>query len=200
MQSLVLSTVDPNPPSLAGVALSAEELFRRHASFIAGFVMRLGIAREEIDDVVQEVFLTAHRKGGYAPGPARPTTWLAEIALRVVSTHRRTQRRRRVSPDEAAVERAVASGATPFEAAARAQALARVETALAGIDVDRRAVFVLYEIEGESCDSIAHGLRIPLGTVYSRLHAARRDFQKAYRRLSSPEAPSISRSMQGETV
>lgn len=200
MQSLVLSTVDHNPSSGAGVAISAEELFRRHARFIAGFVLRLGVAREEIDDVVQEVFLTAHKKGGYAPGPARPTTWLAEIALRVVSTHRRTQRRRRVAPDETAIERAVATGTTPFEAAACAEALARVQSALEGIDVDRRAVFVLYEIEGESCDAIAHGLQIPLGTVYSRLHAARREFQKAYRRISPPDAPSMSRPLQGEPV
>jgi RNA polymerase sigma-70 factor (ECF subfamily) len=43
---------------------------------------------------------------------------------------------------------------------------------------------VLFEIEGESCDDIAAGLGIPVGTVYSRLHAARRDFQKAFAKLA----------------
>lgn len=177
--------------------LSAEALFRRHASFVAGFVFRLGVAREEIDDVVQEVFLTAHRKGGYSLGPAKPTSWLAEIALRVVSTHKRTARRRRLDPNEAALDAAIAPDGTPFDAAARAQALARVQSALDTIDVDRRAVFILYEIEGESCDSIASGLGIPLGTVYSRLHAARKEFQRAHERLAHAGARPVVRS-QGE--
>lgn len=199
MQSLVHTTVETAPTPRPDGPLSAEELFRRHARFIAAFVIRLGVAREEVDDVVQEVFLMAHRKGGYVLGPARPSTWLAEIALRVVSTHRRTTRRRRVLPDEGAVQDAVAEDGTPFDAAARTQALARVQSALDTIDVDRRAIFVLYEIEGESCDAIATGLEIPLGTVYSRLHAARREFQKAYERLSRRGGQSESR-QQGEAL
>ena len=56
------------------------------AAFVAAFVMRLGVTKEAVDDVVQEVFLTAHRLGGHTTGAAKPTTWLAEIALRIVST------------------------------------------------------------------------------------------------------------------
>ena len=45
-----------------------------------------------------------------------------------------------------------------------------MQRALDTVDVERRALFVLFEIEGESCDDIAAGLGIPVGTVYSRLH------------------------------
>lgn len=167
---------------------STEELFRAHAAFVASFVLRLGTPREAVDDVVQEVFLTVHRRGGYQAGPARPTSWLAAIALRVVSTHKRGERRRRTVPDEDAVLDAVSGERTPLEAAEQRQALARVDQALAALDVDRRAVFILYEIEGESCDTIAAGFDVPVGTVHSRLFAARRAFVEAYARLEVRDA------------
>lgn len=170
-------------PSPAPGPISAEALFRAHAAFVAGFVRRLGVAREEVDDVVQEVFLTAHRRGGFQPSVARPTTWLAEIALRVVSTHRRSARRRRVGPDEDALRDAVAPSGSPHEVAEQRAALERVDRALATLDVDRRAVFILFELEGEPCDAIAAGLGIPVGTVHSRLHAARKAFFAAHARL-----------------
>jgi RNA polymerase sigma-70 factor (ECF subfamily) len=167
----------------AGGRISAEALFRAHAAFVAGFVVRLGVAREEVDDVVQDVFLIAHRRGGFVPGAARPTTWLAEIAVRTVSTHRRTERRRRTSSDDDALDAAVATTRSPLEIAEARAALARVNRALDALDLDRRAVFVLFELEGESCDAIAAGLGIPVGTVHSRLHAARKAFQEAHARL-----------------
>ena len=79
--------------------LDAAKLFREHANFVANFVIRLGMRREEVDDIVQEVFLVAHRRGGFIPGVARPTTWLAEIALRVTSATRRRMRRSREDAD-----------------------------------------------------------------------------------------------------
>lgn len=169
-------------------SLSAEALFRAHAPFVAAFVMRLGASKESVDDLVQEVFLTAHRRGGFEPGPAKPTTWLAEIAIRIVSSHKRTARRRRVVADEVTLETAICEAATPHEVAEQRDALARVQRALDCLDDERRAVFVLYELMGESCEDIAAGLAIPIGTVHSRLFAARRSFQKAHARLSAKPA------------
>ena len=60
----------------------------------------------------------------------------------------------------------------------------RVQLAIDTLSLEHRAAFILFELEGESCESIASGLQIPLGTVYSRLHAARRGFQKAYAELT----------------
>jgi RNA polymerase sigma-70 factor (ECF subfamily) len=170
--------------------LSAEELFRAHATFVASFVLRLGVPRDAIDDIVQEVFLTVHRRGGYEAGPARPTTWLAEIALRVVSTYKRSERRRRTVPDEAALLAAISGERTSLEAAEQRAALTRVDQALASLDMDRRALFILYEIQGESCEVIAAGFAIPVGTVHSRLHAARRAFHEAYAQLERADTRS----------
>ncbi|MEM9456623.1 MAG: sigma-70 family RNA polymerase sigma factor [Myxococcota bacterium] len=169
--------------------IDAGALFRRHAGFVANFLSRLGVERCDLDDVVQEVFMVAHRRGGFAPGPARPTTWLADIALKVNANRMRRRRRARVQAQGEVVERAEDPAASPAEVIDHQRSIDRVQQALDTLDEDRRAVFVLFELEGESCDAIAAGLGIPVGTVYSRLHAARRKFRKAHARLLARERP-----------
>lgn len=175
-------------------AIDSGELFRQHASFVANFLVRLGVQRSELDDVVQDVFMIAHRRGGYLPGPARPTTWLANIALRVNANRRRSQRRSRVNADMAPIERAVEPSASATQTVEARQSLDRVQTALNTMDEDKRAIFILFELDEEPCDAIAAALDIPVGTVYSRLHAARKQFAKAHARLmatsQSPLRPS----------
>lgn len=165
--------------------IDASTLFRSHAAFVARFLVRLGAPAAEIEDLVQEVFMVAHRRGGFVAGPARPTTWLAEIAVRVRSTARRAERRRKEEPDEAEVA-SVATTRDPSKDAEVAQNLRHVQEALGMLDPDKRAIFVLFELEDEPCDAIAAALGVPIGTVYSRLHAARREFMGAYRRIAEP--------------
>lgn len=78
---------------------------------------------------------------------------------------------------------ALATGRNPGELAETAEALRRVQQALEVLDEAKRAVFILFELDGESCESIAAGLGIPIGTVYSRLHKARKLFMEVHSRL-----------------
>jgi RNA polymerase sigma-70 factor (ECF subfamily) len=66
-------------------------------------------------------------------------------------------------------------------------ALRRVQQVLDTLTLEERATFVLYEIEGLSCDAIAAAFEIPVGTVYSRLHNARKRFIEAHARLTSED-------------
>jgi RNA polymerase sigma-70 factor (ECF subfamily) len=159
--------------------IDAETLFREHARFVAGFVARLGLRGQDVDDVVQEVFLLVHRQGGFLPGNARATTWLAAIALRITLSWRRSQRRTPLLAQAEQVE-GVESAMTPHDELVHARALRAVQAALDSIEIERRAIFLLYEIEGESCEAIATTFGIPVGTVYSRLHTARDEFMYAY--------------------
>lgn len=172
--------------------LDAQTLFRAHAGFVASFLLHLGTPRSEVDDLVQEVFLVAHRKGGYVPGAGLPRTWLAAIGLRLASNHRRARGRRREEADPAALEGAAAHG-DPAMAADVRRSLARVQRALERLDLPHRAVFVLFELEGESCEHIAQALEVPVGTVYSRLHTARRKFLEVYAQLGADEAGMMQR-------
>jgi RNA polymerase sigma-70 factor (ECF subfamily) len=166
--------------------LDSGALFVAHAAFVARFLTRLGLEPYEVDDAVQEVFLVAHRRGGFDEGVAQPTTWLAEIGVRVAAGIRRSRVRR---PRGVAQTGSETSAPSPFEAVAAAESLGRVQRALDALSLEHRAAFILYEIEGASCDSIAVAWRVPVGTVYSRLHTARSAFQEAYARLDDVERP-----------
>jgi RNA polymerase sigma-70 factor, ECF subfamily len=178
----------------------AAALFRDHAAFVANFLHRLGIGPSEVDDLVQEVFLVAHRRGGFIEdGRARPTTWLAEISIRVASVARRSRRRSREHPDHEAVVDARSREVDPARAAETTEALDRVQSALDSLDADRRAIFILFELEGEPCQAIADAFQIPIGTVYSRLHKARKQFKEAHARIAGRERRSL-RSQDRATV
>lgn len=167
----------PHEPTPIG----AGTLFREHAPFVGRFLQRLGIPTSELDDLLQEVFIVAHRKGGYLPGPAKPRGWLAAITLRVAQAGRRAHRKREPALVEHEVTNLVLDqGADPAQTLEVRQALDRVQRALDTLPLEQRAVFVLFEIEGESCEGIAQALDIPVGTVYSRLHHARRRFLIGY--------------------
>lgn len=158
----------------------AEALFREHASFVAALVHRLGIPPADVDDVVQEVFIIAHRKGGHEPGRGSARTWLGAIAARVAANARRSRNRRREHPCVLKLDRTPCTEGDPGQALEIARALQRVQRALGELEPGHLEVFVLFEISGERCADIAASLGVPVGTVYSRLHEARRRFRAAY--------------------
>ncbi|MEM7159390.1 MAG: RNA polymerase sigma factor [Myxococcota bacterium] len=186
----------PRRKTVTGEHLDAEALYRAHADFVARFLMRLGARGQDVPDLIQEVFLVAHRRGGFVPDRAKPTTWLAEISFRVFSDRRKKSRRKLEDFDTESVIMAPSQASSPAERTEKRQALARVQTALNTLTPEKRAVFILYELEGESCDVIAQGLGIPVGTVYSRLHSARREFARVHERLVE-ETPSARELMHG---
>lgn len=161
-------------------AIGAEALFREHARFVASFLRHMGTSESDLDDSLQDVFVLAHRKGGYLPGPAAPRTWLASLAIRVGLARRRARARR---PQALEVPETLADEARgPAERLEARRSLQRVQAALEHLSVEQRTAFILYEIEGESCESIAAMWEVPVGTVYSRLHHARKRFLEMYSR------------------
>jgi RNA polymerase sigma-70 factor, ECF subfamily len=164
-------------------AIDSEALFRRYASFVASFLYRLGAHPAEIDDLVQDVFLTAHHRGGYRPGAASATTFLARLALEAnLARRRRDNRWRAARSDEAARATVGAAPEDPGQALSSKRAAEQFDLAVQRMDPGHRVVFILFELHGESCESIAAGLGLKLGTVHSRLHAARRAFRTAVAR------------------
>lgn len=163
--------------------IPAEDLFRQHAPWVGRFLSRLGAEPAHVEDLVQEVFLVAHRKGGYIPGAASPKTWLADIAQYVKSTANRAKRRRREQSDEGALAAAVHHSASPHDLADTREGLARIQGFLNNLSEEQRTVFVLFELEPLA--AIAAGLGVPLGTVCSRLDTARQSIRQAYEKLES---------------
>jgi RNA polymerase sigma-70 factor, ECF subfamily len=158
---------------------TAEALFRDHAIPIGRLLRRCGVCQDELDDAVQEVFLVAHKLGGYEPGAARPFTWLAEIAVRVAFAHRRKRRMRSVEQVHPAAGHRATSYRTPIHDLEAGELVRLLQSVLTSLTSEKRDVFILCEIDGRSCDSVARDLGVPVGTVYSRLHAARKAFATA---------------------
>ena len=77
--------------------------------------------------------------------------------------------------------------ASADEMLARRQERASAERVLAELSVEKRAVFMMFEIEGLSCHEIADIMGVRVGTVYSRLHAARHQIEQVVSRLSTDD-------------
>ncbi|MET0593674.1 MAG: sigma-70 family RNA polymerase sigma factor [Polyangiaceae bacterium] len=171
---------DPNPPT------DPDSLFR--SVFEEGFdyvwntVRRLGVAPADIEDVSHDVMLDVYRKMG-TYDPARPLKpWLFAFSFRAVSEYRRKQRvRREVREEVEAVDRAPLADAQLVAEENRALVAAALET----LDLDRRAVFVLHDLDDVPIPDVARTLEIPLNTAYSRLRVAREKFVKALKRLQA---------------
>ncbi len=161
------------PADVVGV----DRLFREHSTYVAAFLRRLGILEASVDDAVQEVFLVAHTRGGYRPGPASARTWLGAITIRVAANARRARQRRRETGEDRIPENHPAS-IPPDLVASQREELASVEHALRSMSDMHRDVFLQFAVAGHSCDDIARSMGIPTGTVYSRLHAARNSFSE----------------------
>jgi RNA polymerase sigma-70 factor (ECF subfamily) len=166
--------------------LTAAALFHEHGEFVWRLIRRLGVANADADDVCQEVFVTVHRRLSQFEGRSSPRTWVCGIAVRVASDHRKRAVARRESAPEHLPEPTI--GAHQEDDLAMREARALLDRLLGTLDDDKRAVFVLYEIEELSMSDVARAIGCPLQTAYSRLHAARRDVEAALRRLHAKEA------------
>lgn len=160
--------------------------FRRLVDAHAGFLWRalrhLGVRERDLEDVCQDVFLIAHRRLRSFRGESSLRTWLYGIAVRLASEHRRRAHVRREIPTSEPPEwEPTAADGNPIESN---ELRAIFNAVLERLDDDKRAVFVLYEIEELEMKEIAQAVGCPLQTAYSRLHAARRLVAEAVRDIS----------------
>jgi RNA polymerase sigma-70 factor, ECF subfamily len=161
-------------------------LYRAHFAYVFRTLRRLGVPPADLDDLAQEAFtVVLKRLGDYQPDrPARP--WLFGIAFRVAAAHWRRRSRRIIevaSPPD--LDAAEVDACGPEASVADLQARALVLEALEALDLDRRAVFVMHDIDEIPAAAIAEALEIPLNTVYSRLRAARGRFAARVGKLRS---------------
>ncbi|APR78067.1 RNA polymerase sigma factor RpoE [Minicystis rosea] len=169
------------------VASSFEALFAQHAPFAGRALRRLGVREADLDDLVQEVFLVVHRRLATFDGRCAVSTWVYAICIRVASDYRRRAHRTRERPLDEAPE-----GAVPPEQDTeldRRRALAWLDAVLDTLDDDKRAVFVLFEIERVPMTEVAAAAGCPLQTAYGRLYAARKHVEAAARREQAKRSP-----------
>lgn len=116
-----------------------------------------------------------------ATRPIRP--WLFGIAYRVAGRYRQTKGKQVIGDTELDADIAEDPGPPADVTMESKEAQALVLEALEHVELSRRAVFILADIEGEPVPDIAASLQIPVNTAYSRLRLARDEFTRAVRRL-----------------
>jgi RNA polymerase sigma-70 factor (ECF subfamily) len=164
-------------------ALTFRALYDAHLDFVWRNLRRLGVSEADAEDRTQEVFVVAHRRFvEFEDRGHGPRAWLFQIVLRVASDARRHKRRHPEDPDGGLAMGRASVDAPQQDAVLRREQLSRLDAALDTIDVGRRAVLVLHEIEEMTAPEIAQVLGIPLNTVYSRLRVARAELEAALRR------------------
>ena len=157
------------------------ELYDRYRQPIRRFVARATSDAADVDDLVHATFLAAAKSAGKYDGRSSCRPWLIGIAVRLL------RRRRRAFAQLIAVLSSLKSGrATSVDPRRALQARSDVERALLRISENKRVTFLMAEVEDMSCAEIAAALGIPVGTVWTRLHAARRELRRALEEGNEP--------------
>ena len=158
----------------------------RHFGFVYRVARRLGTPASELDDVCQETFLVAFRKlGDYGEG--RFTTWLFRITANLVSERHRKRRVRATLSSWFGLGAGADQLARPIlpDAALLArEAEAIVSRVLERMAPKKREVLALFELEGLSGEEIAEHVGCRVETVWTRLHYARKDFERLASKLA----------------
>jgi RNA polymerase sigma-70 factor (ECF subfamily) len=169
-----LDATPAEPPTL-------EAVYAERAKFVWLTLQRLGVRRADLDDLCHDVFITIQRKLPELDPRSKIQPWLFAICAHTASNYRRLARFRlevtagRMSADDE-LNPPGPSWRRPDQEASDREQLARAERVLNRMSPLKRTVFVMFELEGLSCQDIADELGLPVGTVFSRLHAARKLF------------------------
>lgn len=167
---------EPSERVEAQTEASFEAIYDAHFDFVWRSVRRLGVPEHAQDDVVQDVFIVVHRRLSTFEGRSSLKTWLFGIVAHVVRSHKRS-RGLPQAVDSDPDDLADSGVGNPLRAAEAAEAARVLHEILDTLSEERREVFVLMELEEMSAPEAAEALSVKLNTVYSRLRAARQDFE-----------------------
>jgi RNA polymerase sigma-70 factor (ECF subfamily) len=188
-----VSRVGPRYPSAGGDSLTErtdppprafEELLAQHVDPLYRTALRLAGGRPaDAEDLLQDACLRAFERFGSLRRAEAGRSWLFTILIRTHLNRERSRRRRpetlEADLEEGAFELALARwpSATPEDIFAREQLADQLRAAIGTLDGDLRAVVCLVDVEGFSHREVAEMLRVPEGTVASRLFRARRELR-----------------------
>jgi RNA polymerase sigma-70 factor (ECF subfamily) len=157
------------------------ELVSRHADGLYRMAYSVMGSATDAEDVLQETFLGAFNRLSAFEGRSSVKTWLVRILLNHASKFRRSRKVRRTDP--LPEQLGPAAGSERYAAnspAAAVQSRIDVQQMLDTLSPEHREVIVLRELQQMSYEEIAETLRVPRGTVESRLHRARQELKRRF--------------------
>lgn len=156
-------------------------LYDRYCVAVYEFVRRATNDADDVDDLVQATFLTAAKTVSSHDGKQNCRPWLVGIAARVLYRRKRSLSRWARALREL-TERDSGKFSDPHRELSARDEVQRLSEALAKLSEAKRVVLLLAEAEDQSSEDIAKALQVPIGTVWTRLHHARRDLRRLLER------------------
>ncbi|WP_437897100.1 sigma-70 family RNA polymerase sigma factor [Sorangium sp. So ce124] len=186
-------TRDPAPAIGPPLRPSFEEVYQTLLPYVLVVLWRLGVASRDLHDVAHEVFLVVHRRLEDHDPRLSLKPWIAGISANIALRHRalaRNQRELLALDDSEPIELAD-PGLDAERRVAQAETQRIVRELIQRMERERRAVFVLYDLEGSDMRDIAQALQIPVNTAWDRLRRARSEFTAAVKRLSARDPDAL---------
>ena len=150
-----------------------EELYRAHAGRLFSVACRLLGNPTDAEDLLQEIFLAAHRKLDTFRGESALGTWLYRLATNLCLDHLRSRSGRSNQLTDPLDDEQGLFDTSTSSLAEQTVTKMDLERALAKLPDGCRAAFVLHDIEGLEHREVAEVLGIAEGTSKSQVHKAR---------------------------
>jgi RNA polymerase sigma-70 factor (ECF subfamily) len=164
-----------------------ESVYAELFAFVWRTARRLGVDGSALDDVCQETFVAVHKGLSDFAGRGSVKTWVFGILQNSVRMHHRTMARKspavRSRGNVVSAEDVGSADNSPYELVSSVQALRMAHDILQALGDEKRAVFVLVELEQWSVVDAAEALGVNVNTVSARLRAARMEFAAAANRI-----------------
>ena len=148
-------------------------LFNRFSRPVFQFIYQLVFQRDVSEDLTQETFVRAYQNLKHLRDDSRFSTWLFGIGHNVAREFLRTQRRENENILDDAVEIHDAEFLSPADRLLEKELNSAIEKALAGLDEEKRAVFVLKIFQQRSYREIAEITGFSIPKIKTELHRAR---------------------------
>jgi RNA polymerase sigma-70 factor (ECF subfamily) len=175
--SALISRAPPDDGELVlraqrGETFAFDVLYRRHVQFVAAIAFRVGRVRSDVDDLVQEAFVTAFRRLPQLTQPAAFRGWLASIVVSLVHRRVRFHRLLRLFLDDEEQQSTLESMASPEASPEVRYQLGQLEAVVSKLPRDQRTAWILRFVLGCTLDEVAAGGHCSLATAKRRLALA----------------------------
>jgi RNA polymerase sigma-70 factor (ECF subfamily) len=150
-----------------------EELYKAHAGRLYSLACRMLGNPADAEDLLQEIFLSAHRKLDSFRGESALGTWLYRLGMNQILDHVRSRAGRAGQLTDGLDDATVLADASGHRLADRAIDHIDLERALAELPQGCRAAFLLHDVEGLEHREVSEVLGIAEGTSKSQVHKAR---------------------------
>src|SRR5580693_4276734 len=154
----------PAPREAATVLPSFRSIYEEYFDFVWTCTRRLGVPMEAVDDVAQEIFVVVHARMETIERPASLRSWIYGVVRRTVSTYHRSRRAKtgRESAEPFDDRDASDLQPSPEELAVMSDEIQLLWRLLGSLDLRKREVFVMAELEELTMPEIAEAIGIPL--------------------------------------